>query len=68
MRTIKGGGDTQTLLTVKNSEFFALSGGRDAKTSAASPLAQVQALVLTPKETPGGISTTLFLYDSVWRR
>ena len=55
-----GGGDTQTLLiSFKKIERFALSGGRDTKTSAASP--HTTAIALAPNKQPGGISTILFL-------
>ena len=49
--TIKGDGDTETLL-------FALSGSRDAETSGMSPHTQTLALALN--ESLGGIFTTLF--------
>ena len=35
--TMIEGGDTQTLLAVKNSKLFALSGGEDTKRSGTSP-------------------------------
>lgn len=48
--TIRGGGDTQTLLPVKKIELLALTGGGDIKTSGAS--------ACPPNEPPVGISTT----------
>ena len=55
MWTIRGGGNTQTLLVVKKKfELIALPSGGDIKTSGARPCS----IALTPNERPGGISST----------
>ena len=56
-----GGGDTETLLAVKNGTFCTLR-WQEHKNFSCSPCAL--AVVLTLNEPPGGISTTLILFIS----